>query len=417
MKTWNEQRRPPLLRPFIARARLKIASYVSGCTVIALFTLGTLCRAEVQSNGTETFQLRPGPWGEVKAQTIKIAPSLALLDQMIPADETTVWTLEGRTQHEIAQKLRTAGFREPTIQRLLLPERARADGRRWKLYPSQDAILSLTPPQREAFYRPMRSLTAVTNSYLRNPSTIETNDPVSWFTGIGLSPKTIDLAAQVCHPQGSSMVLSDVAFVLSQIQAEEEKAAFRRAVRQTLAVNLQLLLTSETDVHELATYWSSPETQPRVLALLESRQPRDGETWLDITEVLPSMPRSRVNTFPTSTDLLSNRPDCRWTCLNFFADLPSDRFADPRTAVDRLNMFYYEVEPPYRFGDVIMIFEEPSGDFIHSCTYIADDIVFTKNGKAATRPWILQRDRHLSRIYVKDKKVRMKGYRRRSHDL
>jgi hypothetical protein len=32
---------------------------------------------------------------------------------------------------------------------------------------------------------------------------------------------------------------------------------------------------------------------------------------------------------------------------------------------------------------------KPDGTIIHSCTFIADDVVYTKNGASATVPWAL----------------------------
>ena len=365
----------------------------------------------------EFFRLNPGPWGEIEAQTIKLSASTKLLDQAIPANEETTWVFAEPTLDAVANRLRQVGLGEFTILTLLETGDPRYDGNVWRLRPTAEAIRALTSDARAALYATMRPLT-VQASYLRNPIPIEHHDPVDWFSGVGLEPTTIELATSLCHRQGRSTVLSDVAFVLSQIESPEEKTAFRRAAEQTMTAVLRLRLTPDSDIDALATYWSNSATESTVHAMLETLQPRNGERWLDVSQLLPPMPRSRLYSFLPLTEAHLSLPDCRWTALNFFADLPSERLADENTAYPFIEAHYDPALPPYKFGDVIVIHKgaELGGQMVHTCVYIADDIVFTKNGKAAINPWIFQRDRHLSSIYARDQLVQMKGFRRRLPD-
>jgi hypothetical protein len=69
------------------------------------------------------------------------------------------------------------------------------------------------------------------------------------------------------------------------------------------------------------------------------------------------------------------------------------------------------VEPPYRYGDVLM-FITPDGRAVHSATYLADDILFTKNGSNLLTPWLLMRLQDLSKLYeVEPGKSRIVGFR------
>jgi hypothetical protein len=70
-----------------------------------------------------------------------------------------------------------------------------------------------------------------------------------------------------------------------------------------------------------------------------------------------------------------------------------------------------KVEPPYRYGDVLM-FINPDGRAVHSATYLADDILFTKNGSNLLTPWLLMRLQDLSKLYdVEPGKARIVGFR------
>lgn len=386
--------------------------YLPGC-LPTLFLLGFVAQGGSLAQEPEFFVLNPGPWGEVEAQTIRLVAPLPLLQATQPSFEETVWHFAEPTLAQVADRLRGAGLTEAVIQQLLSPERVRLDGQVWRVRATDEAILGLAPLARADLYAAMRPLAPV-KDYLNHPAPIENSHPLSWFSGLGLSQSTIDLATRLCHPRGRTTVLSDIAYISRRIESPAEKDAWLRACEQTSSVVLRLHLNPQSDIAALAKYWSAPGTESSVRALLESLRPRNGQTWIDVAQLLPPMPRSRLYSFTPESDLHTSLPDCRWTAINFFADLPSDRFSDESTLGDYLATSYDLVLPPYRFGDVIVIYEkEGEGQFIHACVYIADDIVFTKNGKAVVNPWIFMRDHHLSRLYVKDKPVAMKGFRRR----
>ena len=82
--------------------------------------------------------------------------------------------------------------------------------------------------------------------------------------------------------------------------------------------------------------------------------------------------------------------DCHWTSLNFWNDPPDDRYVDTDFVIQTVREQYEQVAPPYQLGDLVFLFKSPTAA-IHSCAYIADDIVFTKNGASVASPWTLER--------------------------
>ena len=49
---------------------------------------------------------------------------------------------------------------------------------------------------------------------------------------------------------------------------------------------------------------------------------------------------------------------------------------------------YRLVKDNFQLGDVIL-FRKSDDEVVHACNFIADDIVFTKNGQSRGRPWVL----------------------------
>jgi len=105
--------------------------------------------------------------------------------------------------------------------------------------------------------------------------------------------------------------------------------------------------------------------------------------------------------------------DCHWSTMNFFSDTPDNRFTDTAYTSSYIQSNFYQVAVPNLYGDVILILNE-KGNAIHSAVYIADDIVFTKNGNNFSQPWMLMRLGDLLARYTADAPPKMLVYRNRS---
>jgi hypothetical protein len=60
-----------------------------------------------------------------------------------------------------------------------------------------------------------------------------------------------------------------------------------------------------------------------------------------------------------------------------------------------------------------MFVEAQTGGALHSCVYLADDLVFTKNGDNLLTPWILVRISDLKQVYFSDRDGTVQAYRRK----
>ena len=80
--------------------------------------------------------------------------------------------------------------------------------------------------------------------------------------------------------------------------------------------------------------------------------------------------------------------NCLWSALNFFRSEPDDRYLEVNNALTSLRQDYHIVESDYQLGDVIALLDA-EGDLFHVVVYIADDLVFTKNGTSPVSPWTI----------------------------
>jgi hypothetical protein len=105
--------------------------------------------------------------------------------------------------------------------------------------------------------------------------------------------------------------------------------------------------------------------------------------------------------------------DCHWTAFNFFNTEPDNRFCDENEVVKALDNEYYRVFGNLQLGDIVMFFIE-GNRVIHSAVYIADDILFTKNGSIASRPWMLTTLEDMKGYYPTLKPKEIRYYRKKN---
>jgi hypothetical protein len=63
-------------------------------------------------------------------------------------------------------------------------------------------------------------------------------------------------------------------------------------------------------------------------------------------------------------------------------------------------------------GDLVFLINKKD-EVIHSAVYIADDLVFTKNGINFAQPWILMRIPNLRAVFSYQDEPRIVNYRRK----
>jgi hypothetical protein len=119
----------------------------------------------------------------------------------------------------------------------------------------------------------------------------------------------------------------------------------------------------------------------------------------------------RLYRFPDPLPGKDISQDCHWATFNFFArGLPDERLNEAAFVGDVLRDQYVPVSGAPQFGDVVLL-TLPDGSSIHSATYIADNIVFTKNGPSLAAPFIFSTVEDMLAFYPASEKIRLTYYR------
>jgi hypothetical protein len=355
-----------------------------------------------------TQSVQPGPWGQLDCSPIYLEAPDSLLASVPKPNTIPRWIFPGADGAYLRALFAKAGLPDAMQQRLLDPQRWTSQEGAICLFPLVDDLIAMTPEMREIIYPELA----------KTPENEFHHDPIyifggldDWLRDADLSAESQALIRKMTYRKGRALAFSDIRTLLHTARTEAEVQHIFKTATRTRTLVATLRIPPDSDPKALADYWTGGRPDSDILPLLASVSERSSGTMLDITHLVPPLARRRLYTYPTPELAVRGRlPDCHWTSLNFFSNTRQDYFLDTRLASRRVIENYTTVQPPYRFGDVLF-FNTPTGDTIHSCVYIAADIVFTKNGENALSPWILMRLGDVQDLYLQNAQYTMQGYR------
>ena len=340
---------------------------------------------------------RQAPWGTIDYSNIFLEAPDSLIDSASRADQVPVWHFPGTTRESLQALLVNAGLTEATIAALFKAEHTQVNSRGITLLPASDILIELAPNSRQALYTLLAA--SPENGYHANPQLI-TGNIDEWLGATHLSDLQKNIFKKTLWQQGRSAAFSDVSLLIQTATSREEGAAALRTMTRTQTFTALVGRDPHTTTEqEFIDYWSAGgrnnDALPMIRALLESTTARP----IDINLLLPALCRERLYTFASLSDAIGGRlPDCNWTALNFFAENPDPYFLDSKTSYIEIKESYAPLAQPSALGDLIC-FLSPTGEVFHSCVYIADDVVFTKNGASPFAPWILMKLKNVAARY------------------
>ncbi|MFM9000485.1 MAG: hypothetical protein ACKORB_02505 [Opitutia bacterium] len=365
--------------------------------------------AEGASEAKEpTWKAKPGPWGDLEVHTVFLEAPDSLIAVSAKPNSTTRWTFEQMSEGAVRETLVTSGLSADLIEKLMSPTRRVANASAVTLYPTMEELVSLSVEVRSKLY--LELARHAVNEFQRDPVFIVGQDLEDWLASSSLNAEQRDLFRKLTWRRGSATVFSDISALLSLARNQEEvQEVFRSVTRvRTLIVTLSLPVTVPRK--EFLEYWSGGRPESLRLPFLTAITHRRAEQKIDISNFLPSVMRQKIYTYPEIELGVKGRfPDCHWTSLNFFAPTPQDFLLDTRLAASYLLEKYEPVEAPYRFGDVLCFMD--SGEGLHTCVYVADDIVFTKNGDGVLAPWVFMQVADVDAVYRKSSTTKIQGFR------
>jgi hypothetical protein len=353
--------------------------------------------------------VKSGPWGELTFERILIEPPESLIVPPAAVPAPPVWVFRGSTADELRAWWSSVGLTPPQLEQILAPARWEIAGDIIRIRPPEEFISSLTPETRAKVYTQLGEFNE--NLDQAFPFRFRADVADEWFRDSELRPETIALVKRYLYRRGTSLIFSDIHTISSQLPTQAERIRLVKTLARKSTLMVRLHLRPDSDLDALDHYWSRGQRARDITPLIRSLVPKQGEATLDLIHLLPRLPRSLLYTYPLANQKGAHSfLDCHWTTLNFFNTQPDPRFEEIDAVKDAILNEYFPVTGKPTFGDVVMLTRRDNS-VVHSCVYIADSIVFTKNGASPNAPWILMELSDVIAFYPSDEPLDVQYYR------
>ncbi|MFA6561583.1 MAG: hypothetical protein WCV00_06710 [Verrucomicrobiia bacterium] len=336
--------------------------------------------------GARVMRGKPGPWGHLQYTRIAIEPPERFI-VLSKQPQAPRWFFKGVKREQLTSVLQTLPFTD--IQRVSFTQSAtwtETNEGVW-LAPPAELVLALTPDVRAQLYG---LLMLVSENQMQAKLHTFNSDFLDERIGAsGLATESVELFRKLLYRRGQQLLFADEDVVLPRLPNDAERLRFLKMLDRENALLVKLLITPETDVDKLVSYWGVGGRAKDLEPLLRSLRRVSGGTELGIAQLLPSFARRRLYTYaqPKTKRESASMSDL-WAVLNFFNWTPDSRYSDIMLAGETIRKEYYEIAGDGRLGDMVALFTADN-KMVSAAVYIADDIIFTRSSPRPTSPWLL----------------------------
>lgn len=352
------------------------------------------------------------PWGQLTLRDIDLEQPEEYVAYEINTNRVETWTFAGMNPDAVRTVMQSSGLSEDQIEKALSAASMIYTNSNTIVTPDGDLVFALSSEARAKLYAVLGRFNS--NELMQFPFCFPGNSFDARVDKTKISAATLALIQKLLYPRGDAQCFSDLEVLLHCIPDEAERMQTVKALSHQSAVLLGIRVWPDSDVDKIVNYWGATGVHlVDVRPLLESfkRNPSGGAA--SILYFLPPFARQRLYTYPQPSQPGDPTVDCHWTTMNFFNETPDNRFSDPKYTVDYLLSHYYKIGKPTAYGDLIFLVNK-NGDATHSAVYLADDIVFTKNGNNYVQPWMLMHLKDLLAEYTVDGPPEVVVYRNKN---
>ncbi len=378
---------------------------IAGVVIILLLCWGIiypfnfLRGVYIENQDSSLKNSRFGPWGDIVTKDIMIDLPDEFVDT--PASSSSnCWFFADYTWNMVLDLLKSAQLSDELLHSLITdtPRSYDLDGIR--IMPTDQQILELSPESRSILYPTLTGMSA--NSDEKDIICFKPDMLEKQLRESGLSRNSIALLRRLLYrnPKSPLLIFSDRDVALRQIPDDDEKRLFIKTISRKPSLLADIRITPETDISKLANYWGIGGQRKDIDSFLSSMKQVKRDLDVSLIYLLPPFARVRLYTYPfPSVDGTSIKQGCFWTAFNTFNLTPDDQMSELEYVRKNLERDYYQIFEPQQLGDIVLL-SIGEKKVIHAATFIAADIVFTKNGQNHTQPWLLMHKQDMLDTYA-----------------
>ncbi len=363
------------------------------------------------SSSIAVEEKNPPPWGQFLTRSIDLEQPEEYLAYETATNKIETWTFEGMTPEQVRSLMQSCGVVANEIDRALSPPLLSVAGLNTVIAPDDELVFSLTPQARAKFYDALGHYGS--NQFMQFPFCLVGDNPDAKLADSQVSDTVMSSLRKLLYPRGNAECFSDLEILLRRVPSENERMNLLKTLSRQSAVMVRVRIWPDTDVDKLIGYWGRGIQEKDIRPLLESFKRLPEGASISLLYLLPPFARQRLYTYPEPSQPNDPAEDCHWSTMNFFNATPDNRFSDPKYTVAYLKANYYKIGEPTAYGDIILLLNK-DGNAIHSAIYLADDIVFTKNGNNFAQPWMLMHLKDLVAEFTTDVPPSVAVYRNKN---
>jgi hypothetical protein len=349
-----------------------------------------------------------GPWGTLEYKSMPLENYEELYPNGAELIGPPRWVFENYSQKQLAELLGACDLTDEQRAFLLDTNHWEVLTNGFAISPGDELAFGLKKAARQCLY-PILARSAE-NSVQSSPFHFPLDGFDERFANSRFPSEKIEMIRGLTYTNNGVLCLC-VEEQLQKLLTADEFMRLMETLYFAPTWRVGLRVTSDSDVNALARYWGRGGREKMLRPLLESLARNGGS--INISYFLPPFARLRLYTYPDSDkEPAAAKEDCFYTALNFFNERPDPRLADGENASKELKANYYRIQDQLRFGDLIALVDSNRKP-VHICVYIADDIVFTKDGMGFARPWVLMKFRDMLTDYAFEKTLTVVHFRRK----
>jgi hypothetical protein len=328
------------------------------------------------------------PWGNLEVTDIPFENSEEIFLDRAARLKKPEWFFENVNPSQVAQLFESAQLNESQKTQLLATNSWNLTASNCVVRPPEDLVASLSSTAREKIYG---ALALCQSNYAQCfPFRFPPNRFEQRFANSGISANGMQVVRSLCYTNNGLLSFCDLDVASKKLSVPEFDSLIR-VLYAVPTVRLRLRITHDENVDKLVKYWGRGGREKRVRPMLESLARLPQGDSVAVAYLLPGAARLRLYTFPDVTrDPTEGREDCFFTALNFFNKYADEKFLDKANTRQTLQSDYTLVSEQPTYGDLITLINS-RGDAVHVAVYVAQDVVFTKNGVNLLQPWVLMR--------------------------
>lgn len=351
------------------------------------------------------------PWGQLEYVPIALDRPEDYFTNDLKEAARTVWVFRNHTEQQLSALFASLNL-DGTAQSYLT-NRAHWEllPRAIRLSPPPEVVIDLNADARRQLYELLAHNPE--NWAQAMPFRFRANGFDDWFANCGLAKPKIDLVRQLTYTERGNLCFADAA-TFSQLSTPEETRCLIKSLWRVSTFVMKVRVNPKTDVEELMKYWGTFSSGRAYKPLVESMSRVPEGSALNVSYFLPPFARLRLYTYPDPGDTNIIRQDCFWSSMNFFNAVPDNGFFNPEYTQRALKADYARIaDGSRRFGDLLLLLGK-NDLALHMCVYLADDVVFTKNGANVQQPWVLMKLPEMLSHYEADQPYQIVVYRRKT---